>query len=86
MAVAGASEARPGDGYDLDLGVERALAEAVESVRTGFESCGASVTVLSDTRDVGFRIDGDSAVTVARQDIEVTTGDFTIRKIVEITL
>jgi hypothetical protein len=86
MAVAGASEARPGDGYDLNLGVEHALAEAVESVRAGFESCGASVTVLSDTRDVGFRIDGDSAVTVARQDIEVTTGDFTIRKIVEITL
>ena len=51
----------------------------------GHESKRAS-RVLPDTRDVSYRIDRGSAVLVAREEVEIRSSDFAIRKVVEVVL
>ena len=76
--IADSYEARPSGS---DVNVVGALADAVR------RSVGANqVTVVPDSLDVGYRISVDSAVTVARQDVEFATGDYAIRKVVEVVL
>ena len=41
---------------------------------------------MPDTRDVCYRVDGDSAVMVARQDVEIRTGEYAVRRILEAVL
>jgi hypothetical protein len=58
----------------------------VEAARRSLGASGAEVSVLDDQRDVGWAVVGDNAILVARQAIEIRTGDFAIRRLVEITL
>ena len=81
MQIADVDEARPG-GSDVDL--RAALDEATDALRRSVGD--GDVTVVPDSLDVGYRVSTDSAVTVARQDVEIRTGDYAIRRIVEIVL
>lgn len=87
VAVVDATEARPagGDYTDVDCALEQA-AESLRQQLCGDGNGGVQVTVLPDTRDVCYRLERDSAVMVARQDVELRTGDFAIRRIVEVVL
>ena len=88
VAVVGAAEARPSSDSD-DADVDRALKQAAESLRKRLcddGAGGAQVVTVPDTRDVCYRLDRDSAVTVARQDVEIRTGDYAIRQILEVVL
>jgi hypothetical protein len=44
------------------------------------------VVAVPDTRDVCYRLGRDSAVMVARQDVEIRTNDYAIRQILEVVL
>jgi hypothetical protein len=81
VRIADAEQARPG-GSDVDPSA--ALDEAVEILRRCVGN--GDVTVVPDSLDVGYRVSPDSAVAVARQDVEIATGDYAIRKIVEVAL
>jgi hypothetical protein len=81
VTITDADEAGP-NGSDVD--VDGLLADATDAV---CRSMGASeVIVVPNSLDIGYRVSGDSAVTVARQDVEITTGDYAIRKVVEVVL
>jgi hypothetical protein len=77
-------EASPSNTDDLDP--YRRLDDALEAARRSLDASGAEVRVLDDQRDVGWTVVGDNAILVARQAIEIQTGDFAIRRLVEITL
>ena len=85
VTVAGEADAGPSDEVTEET-VDRALAEAVDEVRRGLPTDESRVEVLHDSRDVGYRLDRDGAVTVARQSVEISSGGFAIRRIVEVTL
>ena len=81
ISIADICEAQPSGSY---VDVTGALADATDAVR---RSVGAGeVTVVPDSLDVGYRVSVDSAVIVARQDVEIATGDYAIRKVVEVVL
>lgn len=84
LQVESVIEAAPSDTDGLDL--YRRLDGAVEAARRSLDPAGAEVRVLDDQRDVGWTVIGDTAILVARQAIEVRTGEFAIRQLVEITL
>lgn len=87
VAVVGVTESAPPDGSEPD--VDGALARAEEELRRRVAGQGdgtAEVVVVPDTRDVGYRVDGDTAVTVARQDVEIRTGPYAFRRHLEVTL
>ena len=87
VAVTGEAEAGP-SGKVSEETVDRALAEAIDAIRRGLPSgdSKSSVEVVADSRDVGYRLDRDVAVTVAREIVEISSGGFAIRRIVEVTL
>ena len=87
VAVVSAAEAQPSDGEYVDL--DCALVQAAESLRQ--RVCddgggGAQVVAVPDTRDVCYRLGRDSAVMVARQDVEIRTSHYSIRQILEVVL
>jgi len=87
VTVVGAAEARPSDSDDTD--VDSALERAAESLRKRLCDDGSGdiqVAAIPDTRDVCYRLDRDSAVMVARQDVEIRTVDYAIRQILEVVL
>ena len=65
-------------------GLDERLDEAVNREVRRLEAAGAQVAILSNGREYGYRVHGDLAVTVARQDIEISTGEFTKRRTVEV--
>jgi Family of unknown function (DUF6345) len=77
-------EASPREADDFDI--DRRLDEAVEAARESCCGVDAEVRVIDDQRDIGWSVAGDAATLVARQAIEVRTGDFAIRRLVEIAL
>jgi Family of unknown function (DUF6345) len=88
VAVVGAAEARPPYRGD-EAGVDRALEQAAESLRKRLQCDGArdvKVTAVPGTREVCYRVDRDSAVTVARESVEVRTGNYAVGKILEVTV
>jgi hypothetical protein len=87
VAVVDAVEAAPSDSSDVD--VDEALHRAIEDLerQVGCEGRGdREIVVLPGTRDVAYRVDRDSAVLVAREEVEIRSGDFAIRKVVEVVL
>lgn len=87
VAVVGAAEAGPCNGNYADP--DCALEQAAESLRKRLcdeGSGGAQIVAVPNTRDVCYRLDRDSAVMVARQDVEIRTGDYGIRQILEVVL
>lgn len=87
MSVVGATESAPPDGSEPD--VDGALARAEEELRRRVAGQGdgsAEVVAVPETRDVCYRVDGDSAVTVARQDVEIRTGAYAFRRVLEVAL
>ncbi|NUU19472.1 hypothetical protein HP550_19665 [Cellulomonas humilata] len=87
VSVVGAVEAAPADGYgvDVDEALHRRIADLERQLRCDGRS-DSELVLLPDTRDVSYRIDHDSAVLVAREEVEVRSGDFAIRKVVEAVL
>ena len=86
-SVAEATEAAPSDGTDIDVDGALGRAEADIERRLRCEGRGDSeVAVVPDSRDVCYRFDRDSAVLVAREEIEIRTGQYAIRKVVEVAL
>jgi hypothetical protein len=87
VAVVGADEARPSDSDYTD--VDGALEQAAESLRKrlcDYAGSATEVVAVPDTRDVCYRLGRDSAVMVARQDVEIRTNDYAIRQILEVVL
>jgi hypothetical protein len=87
VAVVGADEARPSNSDYTD--VDHALEQAAESLRKrlcDYAGGATEVVAVPDTRDVCYRLGRDSAVMVARQDVEIRTNDYAIRQILEVVL
>jgi hypothetical protein len=82
IPVAAQLEARPTE--ECERGLEERLDEAVKAELHRLEAAGAQVALVPNGRDFGYSVRGDVAVTVARQDIEITTGEFTKRRTLEI--
>ncbi len=86
-SVAEATEAAPSDGTDIDVDGALGRAEADIERRLRCDGRGDSeVVVVPDSRDVCYRFDRDSAVLVAREEVEIRTGQYAIRKVVEVAL
>jgi hypothetical protein len=86
MRVVKAVEAAPPgrDDHDAEVSLlkaEKALHRALEH---GF--CKNHIHIVPDSTDVCYRYDGGSAVAVVRRDVEIRTGDYAIRKILEVVL
>jgi len=86
VAVVKAVEARPPDGSDHDA--EASLAKAENDLRRSLEDapCKSHLHVVPDSTDVGYRYDRGCAVAVVRRHVEIRTGDYAIRKILEVVL
>ena len=87
VAVVDAVEAAPSDGYEVDVdeSLGRAIADLERQLRCDGRS-DSELVLLPDTRDVSYRVDHGSAVLVAREEVEIRSGDFAIRKVVEVVL
>jgi len=86
VRVVEAVEARPSRGSDHDA--EASLTKAEKALRRALEDapCKSHLHVVPDSTDVGYRYDRGSAVAVVRRHVEVRTGDYAIRKILEVIL
>jgi hypothetical protein len=86
VAIVEAVEARPPDGSDHDA--EASLEKAENDLRRSLEAapCKSHLHVVPDSTDVGYRYDRGSAVAVVRRHVEIRTGDYAIRKILEVVL
>ena len=86
VPVIGAANAGPSDRNASY--VDALLAEAETAVRSHIERAfhHHHVIVVPHSTDVGYRFDRGSAVAVARKHLEIKSGDFAIRKIVEVVL
>jgi hypothetical protein len=82
IPVAERMDARPVE--KGECGLEERLDEAVHAEMRRLEGAGAQVTLVPNGREFGYRVQGEVALTVARQGIEITTGDFTKRRTLEI--
>ena len=86
VTVVEAVEARPSGGSDHDA--EASLVKAEKALRRALEDapCKSHLHVVPDSTDVGYRYDRGSAVAVVRRHVEIRTGDYAIRKILEVVL
>ena len=83
-----AIQAEPGrDSTDRD--VDAALDAAENALRESLEcqtSLDFGVERVADSTDIGYRVDRDAASLIARRVVEVRTGRFTIRKLLEVNI